>query len=76
MVGLGRVELPTRSLGIGQFLFKLFVVSAAQMALFVLFRASSVAELATQLAANVKGRAPVQFGIVGREDLRLPVGAP
>ena len=74
-MGLGRVELPTNGLGIRQFLFKLFVVSAAQTALFVLFRASSVEELATQLATNMKGRAREVWNR-GSYDLRLLVGAP
>ena len=50
MVGLGRVELPTNGLGIGQLFLNLYVFSAFSLVNFVLFWAQSVAEHATDLA--------------------------
>ena len=50
MVGLGRVELPTRSLGIGRLLSNLFLFSLNDLAAFVLFRALPGAEYATEYA--------------------------
>ena len=50
MVGLGRVELPTNGLGIGQLFLNLYVFSAFSSVNFVLFWAQSVAEHATDLA--------------------------
>ena len=37
MVGLGRVELPTNGLGIGQLFLNLYVLSAFTLVHFVLF---------------------------------------
>jgi hypothetical protein len=50
MVGLGRVELPTNGLGIGQLFLNLYGFSAFSSVKFVLFWAQSGAELATDLA--------------------------
>jgi len=50
MVGLGRVELPTNGLGIGQLFLNLYVFSAFSSVNFVLFWAYSGAELAMDLA--------------------------
>jgi hypothetical protein len=50
MVGLGRVELPTNGLGIGQLFLNLYVFSVFSSVDFVLFWAYSGAEHATDLA--------------------------
>jgi hypothetical protein len=52
LVGLGRLELPTRGLGIGQFLSILFVLNQSHLASIVLFWAWSAVNLATYLATD------------------------
>ena len=49
-MGLGRVELPTNGLGIGQLSLNLYVFSVFSSVNFVLFWAYSGAERATDLA--------------------------
>jgi|HubBroStandDraft_6_1064221.scaffolds.fasta_scaffold2230401_1 hypothetical protein len=53
MVGLGRVELPTRSLGIGQFLPIPFLFSLERSALFGVVRGGSEAILQLNLQRSV-----------------------
>jgi hypothetical protein len=50
VVGLGRVELPTNGLGIGQLFLNVYVFSAFTSVNFVLFWAQSGVEPATDLA--------------------------
>ena len=52
MVGLGRVELPTNGLGIGQLFLNVYVFSVFNLVDFVLFWAHSEAERATDLATS------------------------
>jgi hypothetical protein len=52
MVGLGRVELPTNGLGIGQLFLNLYVFSVFTSVNFVLIWAYSGAERATDLATS------------------------
>ena len=51
-MGLGRVELPTNGLGIGQLFLNVYVFSVFNLVDFVLFWAWSGAEHATDLATS------------------------
>ena len=63
LVGLGRVELPTRGLGIGWIFTNVFVFRACNLVDFVLSWAWSGAELATDLA-TATGRPVTHAGRV------------
>jgi hypothetical protein len=67
MVDLGRVELPTNGLGIGQLFLNLYVFSVFSSVNFVLFWAQSVAEHATDLATLAEAGLHDQYYMIARD---------